>query len=148
MPRAAGKRGELIGRNSRSTERPSALLLSTMQFECSCRDEVGNVNTLADDGTLDSQFVRGVATMLLNASVATLVAAWSWFWTTWPVNDNMASHWSDSDWTNAALHNVAMTGLRAALMFVVLLGSTVACSGRLSRDHGSPFFWLSRPHYP
>lgn len=75
---------------------------------------------LADDGTLDWHFVRAFSTVLLNVTVAVFVALWSWIWLTFPVNDNVAPQWTESDWMSAALGNFAWTIARAIVMIAAL----------------------------
>lgn len=62
-----------------------------------------------------------------------LVSLWSWFWTTFPVNETVAASWSDTDWQHAA--NVAV--LRGSLRAILLAVFIVWISGRTRRRDGS-----------
>jgi hypothetical protein len=57
-----------------------------------------------------------VATILLTMAMG----VWSWFWTTFPVNDGIGARWNDADWHRAAnasvLRGVAYAAITAAAL--------------------------------
>ncbi len=57
--------------------------------------------------------------LLVRVALTGLVSGWSWFWTTFPVNDTVGARWSDADWQQAssvALWRGALRALVVALL--------------------------------
>src|SRR4051812_40758422 len=89
---------------------------------------------MLSDSSKDTRFA-GNLIVGAAALVLTIAAAWwSWFWSTFPVNDGLGVQWSEAQWRNAANAALWRGVLRATVVALTILGTSVV----VRRGGGSP----------